>query len=64
MKDARWQVALKLCEDLGIDWDSLPYAEQSRLLYSAQQYLNLASKDAVQKKADEFNEPPVKEEDA
>jgi len=61
MKDARWEIALRLAEELGIDWDSLPYLVQERLLYSAQQFLDQASKDAVQKVANKFNNSERKE---
>ena len=57
MKDARWQIALRLCEELGIDWDKLKYPQQGRLLYSAQQFLDLATDEGILKKAEEFNTP-------
>lgn len=57
MKDARWEIALRLCEELGIEWDDLAYPTQERLLYSAQQFLDLAPKEGVQKMANKFNNP-------
>src|SRR5688572_21444470 len=61
MKDARWQIALRLCEELGIEWDNLIYAHKERLLYSAQQFLDLATDEGILKKAEEFNNPDRKE---
>ena len=55
MKDARWRIAMKTAEDLGVDWDSLTYPEQSRLLYSAQQFLDLAKPAAIEEQAKKWN---------
>ena len=56
-KDARWQITLELCKELGIDWDKLPYAHQERLLYCVTQFLDIATDEGILKKAKEFNTP-------